>query len=466
MRKAAVVVIAFALAVSGCTMIPKYNRPEPPIQTTWPETAGAQEGAPGARAATEIGWEEYFRDANLQKVVALALANNRDLRIAALNVEKVQALFRIQRSELYPSVGVQATGQRYQVPEAAPSLGGPAVFQQYTAQVGTAAWEIDLFGRLRSLNAAALEQYLATEQARSATQIALVGAVAVSYLNLAADGEHLTLSRSVLEAQQATVDMIRRSNELGVASDLDLRQAESQVDTARAGVARYTALVALDRNALDALVGSAVPAALLPGALGTLAELPALSPGVPSDVLVRRPDILMAEHRLKAANANIGAARAAFFPRISLTAGAGVMSDDLSKLLGSGSGTWTFAPQLVSPIFAGGSLRANLKSAEADRGIAVAQYERAIQQAFAEVGDALTQRQTLVEQRSAQQLLVDHLADVYRLSDARYRAGIDSYLAVLVSQRSLLAAEHSLVDVRLAEEANLVTLYKVLGGGA
>ena len=463
MRTTPHVLAAAALALAGCTMIPAYDRPALPVPSEWPAAAASQPAPPGARPAAEIGWQEYFADPGLRKVIETALANNRDLRVAALAVEKAQALYRIQRSELTPSFGVQATGERYKLPK---TMGDPKVVQQYTAQVGISAWEIDLFGRLRSLSAAAVEQYMATEEARAAAQISLVGAVAASWLNLAADQEHLALSRSILEAQQASVELIRRSNELGVASDLDLRQAESQVDTARAGVAAYTALVAADRSALDVLAGAPVPAELLPGPWSGLQGLPAVSAGVPSDVLVRRPDILAAEHLLKAANASIGAARATFFPRITLTAGGGSMSDDLSKLFGSGSGTWTFAPQLVSPIFAGGALKANLKAARVDREIAVAQYEKAIQTAFAEVANALVLRTTLVEQRGAEQSLVEHLGEANRLSDARYKAGIDSYLQVLVSQRALLAAQHALVEVRLAEQANLVTLYKVLGGGA
>jgi multidrug efflux system outer membrane protein len=412
-----------------------------------------------------VRWQDYFTDPRLCSVIELALANNRDLRIAALGIEKAQALYRIQRSALSPDIGVMASGQEYRIPKSMPELGNPGVFREYTVEAGISSWELDLFGRLRSLKAAALEQYLATEQARSATQIAIVGTVASGYFALAADEEHLALSRSILETQTSSVALIQRSNELGVASDLDLREAQSLVDAARAGVATYIGAVATDRNALEALVGAPMSTDLLPGGWSGVKEMPALSPGVPSEVLVHRPDIVAAEHQLKAANANIGAARASFFPRITLTGGGGSMSDELSKLLGAGSGTWTFTPQIVAPLFAGGSLKANLKAAQVDRDIAAAQYEKAIQQAFAEVGDALTLRRTLVEARGAEELLVDHLGDAYRLSDARYKAGIDSYLAVLVSQRSLLAAQHGLVDMRLAEETNLVTLFKVLGGG-
>ena len=463
MSRKPIVLAGAALALSGCLMIPKYTRPDPPVPSSWPDAATAGQAAP---LATDVRWQDYFADPKLRSVIELALANNRDLRIAALGIEKAQALYRIQRSALSPDIGVMASAQEYRIPKNMPELGNPGVFREYTVEAGISSWELDLFGRLRSLKAAALEQYLATEQARSATQIAIVGAVASGYFALAADEEHLALSRSILETQTSSAALIQRSNELGVASDLDLREAQSQVDAARVGVATYIGAVATDRNALDALAGAPISTDLLPGGWSAVKEMPALSPGVPSEVLVHRPDIVAAEHQLEAANANIGAARASFFPRITLTGGGGSMSDELSKLLGAGSGTWTFTPQFVAPLFAGGSLKANLKAAQVDRDIAVAQYEKAIQQAFAEVGDALTLRGTLVEARGAEELLVDHLGDAYRLSDARYKAGIDSYLAVLVSQRSLLAARHGLVDMRLAEETNLVTLYKVLGGGA
>jgi multidrug efflux system outer membrane protein len=337
---------------------------------------------------------------------------------------------------------------------------------QYSVSLGTLSWELDLFGRLRSLKSQALEQYLATEQVRSATQLSLVAAVTNSYLALAADRDKLRLARSTLEAQQVSYELILRSRDFGMASDLDLRQAESQVEAARVDIARYTGLVALDENALTLLVGSPVPAPLLPGELGSDQMLKDISAELPSEVLLNRPDILAAEHQLKSAYANIGAARAAFFPRITLTAGGGTMSPDLSSLFQSGTGTWTFAPQIIAPIFTGGSLRANYKAAEVSRDIAVADYEKAIQSAFREVSDALSLRIRLQEQQQSQQALVKALEEAYRLSEARYKAGIDSYLSVLVSQRAMYVAQQGLVSLRLARLGNLVTLYKALGGGA
>jgi outer membrane protein, multidrug efflux system len=321
------------------------------------------------------------------------------------------------------------------------------------------------FGRIRSLKAKALNQFFATAQARSAAQISLVAAVAENYLTLAADQEALRLAQATLETQKTSYEMIKKTREAGVASDLALRQSQSLVEAARVDVARYAGLVAVDKNALNALVGAAVSADLLPDGLGSVGELKDISAGLDSGILLRRPDILAAEYALKGANANIGAARAAFFPRISLTAAAGTVGPDLASLFESGTGSWSFVPQIVAPIFAGGSLAANLKVAKVDRAIAVAQYEKAIQSAFREVSDALTRRAAIASQLEAQQALVNALDESYRLSEARYKEGIDGYLGVLVTQRALYDAERGLVSTRLARQANQVALFKVMGGG-
>ena len=343
--------------------------------------------------------------------------------------------------------------------------GQPATVELYNVNLGVSSWEIDLFGRIRNLKDAALEQYLATEQARASAQITLVAAVANTCLTLAADRENLKLAQSTLETQQETYEMIRRRAEVGASSDLDLRQAQTRVDAARVDIARYTSQVALDENALTLLVGSPVPPDLLPDALSEVAAPRDFTPGLPSEVLQRRPDILQAESQLRAAHANIGAARAALFPRITLTTSIGTTSDQLSGLFTSGSGTWAFVPQIVVPIFDARSWAA-YDVTKVDREIALAQYEKAIQVAFREVADSLAQRGTLGDQLQAQQSLVDASADGYRLSDARYTRGIDSYLRVLDAQRSLYGAQQGLIAIRLARLTNLVTLYKVLGGGA
>jgi multidrug efflux system outer membrane protein len=465
MRARLVLLLGAALAASGCTMIPKYNRPSPPVPPAWPESATPVNGAPGI-AAAETHWREFFTDGRLAGVIELALANNRDLRVTTLTVEKVQALYRIQRSQLFPTVGVLATGERYRIPAKETDDGVAKTTTAYSVNLGTTSWELDLFGRIRSLKASTLEQYLATQQARRAAQISLVAAVAADWLALAADTESRELARATLEAQQSSYELLQRSRDAGIVSDLDVSQAKTQVETARAALASFEGRIAVDRHTLDLLAGTTVPVDLLPDRLGDVSEAKLLSAGLPSEVLLARPDILGAEHRLKAANASIGAARAAFFPRISLTAAVGTTSSELSSLFGSGTGTWTFVPQIVAPLFTGGFNKANLDATKLDRAIAVAQYERAIQGAFAEVSDGLALRTTLVAQREAQQALVDALTATFRLSDARYKAGIDSYLSVLVAQRSLFAGQQALINVRFAEQANLVTLYKVLGGGA
>jgi multidrug efflux system outer membrane protein len=324
---------------------------------------------------------------------------------------------------------------------------------------------LDLFGRIRSLKDAALQEYLATEQARLGTRISLVAEVANTYLTSAADRELLKLAQDTLKAQEATCNLIQRRYEVGASSKLDLRQAQTRVDAARVDISRYTAIVAGDENALTLLVGSQVPDELLPTELNTVTVLQDISPGLPADVLLRRPDILQAESLLKAAHANIGAARAAFFPRITLTTSIGTTSDHLFGLFKSGSDTWSFIPQIVMPIFDARTWWAYDVS-KVDREISLTQYQKAIQAAFREVADALAQRGTIGDQMAAQQSLVEATADSYRLSDLRYKNGIDSYLSVLDAQRSLYGAQQGLISVRLSRLTNLVTLYKVLGGGA
>jgi multidrug efflux system outer membrane protein len=415
----------------------------------------------------DIPWQDFFADQQLRKVIALALENNRDLRIAALNIEKMRALYQIQRSELFPNVGA-STGwsKQRQLISGQSGTDQTVTTERYNISLGISSWELDFLGRIRSLKDQALEQFLATRQARRSAQISLVAEVANAWLTLAADREQLKLARDTLETQQATCQLIQRRLEAGVSSELDLRQAQTQMDAARVDVARYVTLVAQDENAINLLVGSMVPAELLPDSISEkLAAVKDLTPGLSSDVLLNRPDILQAEHILKGANANIGAARADLFPRITLTTNVGVTSSELSSLFKSGSDTWNFAPQIIMPIFNAGSTMASLKAAKADRDIALAQYEKAIQTAFREVADALARRGTIDEQLAAQQSLANAAAASYSLSKARYEKGIDSYLTVLDSQRSLYSAQQGLLNTRLTRLINLLTLYKVLGGG-
>jgi multidrug efflux system outer membrane protein len=454
-----------AVLLTGCSLAPTYTRPEAPVPAAWPGAATGRQADKPAEAAADVPWKDFFVDEKLRQVIGLALANNRDLRVAALNIERTQALYRIQRAELLPTVDARGTFSKERVPGILSQSGQPATVELYNVNLGFSSWELDLFGRIRNLKDAALEQYLASEQARASAQIALVTAVANTYLALAADRENLKLSQSTLETQQETYGMIRRRAEVGASSDLDLRQAQTRVDAARVDIARYTSQVALDENALTLLVGSPVPADLLPDALSDVTAPRDFTPGLPSEVLQRRPDIRQAESQLRAAHANIGAARAALFPRITLTTSIGTTSDQLSGLFTSGSETWSFVPRIVVPIFDARTWAA-YDVTKVDREIALAQYEKAIQAGFREVADTLAQRATLGDQLQAQQSLVEASEVSYRLSDARYTRGIDSYLRVLDAQRSLYGAQQGLIAVRLARLVNLVTLYKVLGGGS
>jgi multidrug efflux system outer membrane protein len=456
-----------AILLSGCTMIPKYSRPEPPIPGGWPCGPAYQDisAAEDAPLAPDLSWREFFADGRLRSVIDMALSNNRDLWVAALNVERARALYRIRRAELLPTVDAVGSGVRQRLPADLSNADHALTVDQYSASLGVGSWEIDFFGRIRSLEKSALEEYLATDEARRSAQILLISEVASAYLTLAADVENLELARSTLEAQKASYHLIRRRFEVGLAPELDLRQVQTRVDTARRDVARFTEQVAQDENGLNLLVGAQVPEALLPDELSAVAPLPDVSPGLSSEVLLRRPDVLQAESLLRAANANIGAARAALFPRISLTTALGTASGDLSGLFESGSFAWNVAPRVVMPIF-DPRLWSAVKVSQVDREIAVARYERAIQAAFRDVADALARKGTLGDQMEAQQSLVDATAETYRLSNARYEKGTDIYLNVLDAQRSLYAAQQVLIATRLASLANQVRLYAVLGGGA
>ncbi len=453
--------------LSGCTMAPTYTRPATPTPAAWPEGAAYKTDADSKQglAATDIAWRDFFIDRNLQKVIELALANNRDLRMAVLNIEKAQGQFQIKVSDLFPHVNAAGSRTDQRVPKDLSLTGHAMTTRQYSVGLGFSAYELDLFGRIQSLKDQALEQYLATEEARRSAQIALVAEVASVYLSLAADRELLQLSSDTLKTQEATFELIQRRFDVGFSSELDLRQAQTRLDAARVDIARFTGQVARDENALMLLVGSAVPAELLPKELGTIALLKDISPGLPSETLLRRPDILQAEHILKGANANIGAARAAFFPRITLVANGGYASIRLTDLFHPESLAWSFVPQISVPIFDGGANIAGLDIAKADHAIMLAQYEKAIQVAFREVADALAQHGTIGDQMAAQQSLADASAKAYSLSEARYKAGIDSYLTALDAHRSLYSAQQGLISVRLLQLTNLVTLYKVLGGG-
>jgi multidrug efflux system outer membrane protein len=458
--------LALAALLSGCSLMPTYQQPAAPV----PAAFAGDTGGSTNNAVADLGWRDVFTDPALRRVIELSLANNRDMRVAVLNIEKARAQYGVQNAALFPTVNASGSGSGSRTPADLSSSGRAVVSHQYSATLGFSAYELDLFGRVRSLNAQALEQFLATADARRSSQISLVAEVATSYLTLAADRDRLKLARDTLASQNDSYRLNQRSFELGVTSALSLRQAQTSVDSARVDVERYTAQVDQDRNALVLLVGTDVPAELLPQTLpdassAAASPLASIAPGLPSDLLQRRPDILQAERTLKAANANIGAARAAFYPSISLTATAGSSSASLSGLFKGGSGSWSFVPQISLPIFDAGANQANLDIATVSRDINVAQYEKAIQTAFREVSDALAQRSTLGRQLEAQQSLVEATADSLQLSDARFKRGVDSYLGVLDAQRSLYTAQQNLISTQLSRLTNLVTFYKVLGGG-
>jgi outer membrane protein, multidrug efflux system len=466
-----VFIAACALFLSGCaSLAPEYQRPTSPISAQFPPQFPVVSGAFAASTtpASDIEWQSFFTDVKLKQLIGAALQNNRDLRIAVLNIEQARAQFQIRRADQFPTLNAALTGSR-QSTAATPN--GPAgISSLYSAGLAVTAYELDFFGRVASLKDASLAQYLATEEGRKTAQISLIASVATAYLGLLADDELLAITQQTLSTRQASYKLARLRFDSGVASELDLRSAESLLEAASTALAQQTRQRALSENALTLLVGQAGgidvanKEALKDAsfAAATLQDVPA---GLPSDLLVRRPDIRQAEQLLIAANANIGAARAAFFPRISLTATAGSASSRLGDLFQSGSWGWSLAPQLLLPIFDAGRNRAGLASSKAAEGIALATYEKAIQTAFKEVADALAGRATFAEQLRAAQAQANAEAVRYRLADLRYQNGVASQLDQLDAQRSLFAARQAVVQTRLAQLQSQVTLYKVLGGG-
>ena len=480
------------LALAGCTSLaPDYARPMLPVPATLNGTNGPN-GSEGTALAPEtgpMGWQDFLQEPRLRELVALALQNNRDLRVAVLAIEKARAQYGVEQSNRFPAVGATAAGTRTRTADDLNTSGRSPTSSQYSAQLGFSSYEIDFFGRVKNLNEAALQEFLRTTENRRSVQLSLVAEVANAWLTLDADGRRLQLAQDTLRSRQKSYELTERSHALGAASGLTLAQAQTTVDTARADVAAFTSQVARDRNALALLAGAPVPAALLPdganpgataspaqaaSASASVAPAPSLAapaatllavPGdLPSSVLLNRPDVRAAEYTLRGAYASIGAARAAFFPSITLTASAGTASNALSGLFDGGNGTWSFAPQIRLPIFDAGRNRANLQIAETARDTALAQYDKAVQTAFREVADALAERATLAERLQAQQSLQAATLKALQLSEARYRLGADSYLPVLDAQRALDSAQQKLIGLALAEQANRITLYKVLGG--
>ena len=468
---------------AGCSFIPAYQRPAAPVAANYPlDDAQATTGA----AATSLPWQQFFTDVRLQKLIALAIDNNRDLRVAVLNIEQARAQYGVTRANQFPTVNGVFAGSRSPSPalsSAASQPGSTSITSLYTVGLQVTAYELDFFGRVASLKEQALAQFLATEEGRKTTQISLIAQVANTYLAVLADEELLSLTRRTLATREQSLKLSKLRFDSGVTSELDYRQAESLLESARFAYAQQQRQRLLDDNALTLLVGqplSAIDPGVLPPstaalpATGTAASPVSLAEaqpmvdvpaGLPSELLASRPDIRQAEQLLLASNANIGAARAAFFPKIALTLQAGTASNQLSKLFDSGTFAWSFAPQLLAPIFDAGRNQAGLDSAKVQQGIAMAQYEKAIQVAFREVADALATRATLVAQLRASQAQVNAESVRFRLAGLRYDNGVASYLDALDAQRSLFSVQQALVQTRLAQLQSQVTLYKVLGGG-
>lgn len=453
---------ALMTALTGCSLIPNYQQPAAPVAEQWSHSDLQQSAAPLPQ------WREFFQDPLLQDLIETALTNNRDLRIAALNVDAFRAQYRIQRSARFPSVDASGGANRQRIPGSMnpnPAGNDATINSQYSANLGITAWELDLFGRLGSLQDQALETYFASAQAQRSTQLSLIASVATAWLSLQADQEALQLVRDTLATYEDSLRLIERSYDAGVASLLEVQQARTAVNSARVSLAQFERQSVQSRNALNLLLGG--PAAIdlstvVPLNRFKFAQLPV---GLPADLLQRRPDILQTEHELKAANANIGAARAAFFPSISLTATAGSLSSDLSGLFDSGSGSWLFKPSINIPIFNAGRLRANLDYSEIQKDIHIARYEKTIQTAFQEVADGLIERSTYKQQLAAHDELVKTSEEYYALADRRFNEGIDNQLTRLDAQRLLFNAQQQRISTQFAQLASEINLYKALGGG-
>ncbi|CAI1888817.1 efflux transporter outer membrane subunit [Serratia proteamaculans] len=460
------ITLTFPLLLTGCLSLdPDYQRPQAPVPSTLPQ--GAAYAVPSGKLSLsypDIPWHDYVVDAKLRQVVEMGLSSSRDLREAIANIESARALYGEQRSDLFPTINAGVDGSRGRALTG--NGNATAISQSYEATAGTSAFELDLFGKNRSLSRSTFETYLAESEAAKSTRLTLIADIVTDWVNVAAERSNLAAAKGTMESAKLSLDVTRKNQQNGILSMVDVASADTVYQQARSDVASYTTSVAQAKNALDLVVGQGVPENLLPTDIaalsGMMKELPA---NVSSQVLLNRPDVLEAEHNLKAANANIGSARAAFFPSISLTASGGIGSGELSSLFSKGAGVWSFAPSISLPIFTGGYNTAQLNYTKAQKDLYVATYEKAVQTAFQETADALARKGTIQEQLAAQTGYVAASQEYYRLAELRYRHGVDTYLVMLDAQRTLYTARQSLITTQQTEYQNLITLYKVLGGG-
>ncbi|WBL72984.1 efflux transporter outer membrane subunit [Serratia liquefaciens] len=461
------ITLTFPLVLAGCISLdPDYQRPQAPVPSTLPQ--GAAYTAPSGKLSLsypDIPWRDYVVDSRLRQVVEMGLSSSRDLREAIANIESARALYGEQRADLFPTINAGLEGTRSRALTGGAN-NATAISQSYEANASTSAFELDLFGKNRSLTRSKFESYLAESEAAKSTRLALIADIVTDWVNVAAERSNLAAAKGTMESAKQSLAVTRKNQQNGILSMVDVASAETVYQQARSDVASYTTSAAQAKNALDLVVGKSVPESLLPDGIealsGIMKDLPA---NVSSQVLLNRPDVLEAEHNLKAANANIGSARAAFFPSISLTASGGVGSGELSSLFSQGAGVWSFAPSISLPIFTGGYNTAQLNYTKAQKDLYVATYEKAVQTAFQETADALARKGTIQEQLAAQTGYVAASQEYYRLAELRYRHGVDTYLVMLDAQRTLYTAQQSLIAARQTEYQNLITLYKVLGGG-
>jgi|TARA_R110002126_G_scaffold3263_1_gene18322 multidrug efflux system outer membrane protein len=461
------VLLSVSTSLSACSLMPDYLRPHAPVAISWSDSA-SYDAAASLALAHNLSWQAFYRDPALRQVVKTVLENNKDLKLAALNIKEARALYRIERADILPAVNANAGASNVKTSDQSSATGRGATSESYSANLGIASYELDLFGRLSSQNQAALNEYLATEAARSVVQNSLIAESVNAYLQLLANKKLLSLTQQTLDAQQRTYDILAQSRDSGIATGSDVARAQTAVEMARVNLFKYRRLVQQNKNALTLLMGVAYSDALIPEAVLADLVLPDnLNAGIPAQVLTLRPDVRQAEYALLARNADIGAARAAFFPSISLTGAYGFASDDLSNLFASGAfGAWSFIPQITLPIFKAGENKANLDLSKIRKEQAIVTYEKTVQTAFSEVADELAARATLTAQLDAQYRLVEAAQSVYDISHARYKSGIDSFLNVLDAQRELYAFEQSAIELERSRFSNLVDLYKVLGGGS